>query len=112
MDPIFTVEMDHDIFRYLFNGKGKPSNCRGAVLLDKKDFERMQLNESWWYCLNRNGEGSKVDFPLRAKAVLRKPTAHFVLDKNNAFVKSPSFMLENVLFYLTKKPCSVDSLTS
>ena len=26
MDPIFTIDMDHDIFRYLFSEKGYPSN--------------------------------------------------------------------------------------
>ena len=73
MDPIFTINMDHDISRYLFSGKGSPSNVSGAVLLEKNDFERMPLlTESWWYCLNRIGEGREVDFPLRAKPILRK----------------------------------------
>ena len=30
-DPHFCIEFDHDIFRYIFNGKGYPSNITGAT---------------------------------------------------------------------------------
>jgi hypothetical protein len=111
LDPIFNIDMDHDVFRFLFNGKGHPANMAGAVLLDKHDFDRMPLlDESWWYCLKKNGEGSKVDFPIRAKPILRKSTSHYILDENNALVQAPSFVQEIVSFYVTTNPCSVDSL--
>lgn len=103
--------MDHDIFRFLFNDKGHPANMTGAILLDQHDFDRIPLlDESWWYSLNKNGEGNKVDFPIRAKPILRKSTLHYTLDKNSALVQGPSFVQEIVSFYVTTNPCSVDSL--
>ncbi|CAB4015602.1 Hypothetical predicted protein, partial [Paramuricea clavata] len=67
------------------------------------------LDESWWYCLKK-GEGSKVDFPIRAKPILRKSSSHYTLDENNACVQAPSFIQETVSFYVTTNPCGVDSL--
>ena len=68
------------------------------------------LTESWCYFLNRNGEGREVDFPLRAKPILRKSTSHYVLDQNHALIQAPSFIQEIISFYLTKHPFSFDSL--
>ncbi len=72
LDPKFSIEFDHDIFRYVFKNKGFPSNLPGATMMHKDDFERMMLPSSWYYSLNKQGEGHSVESPVRAKPVLKK----------------------------------------
>ena len=80
------------------------------LMLDKEDFSRFLLPNSWYYCFDKSGEGRKVEFPIRAKPHLRKSTKHFILDNTGAMVQAPTYVLEVVTFYITQTPCSKDSL--
>lgn len=104
------IDMDHDVFRYLFKGKGYPSNLAGSIMLQKEHFSRMPLPDSWNYCLDAVGEGDEVDFPIRAKALVRKSSLKYVLNKNRVLAKCPLYVIEVVNFYILRKPCSVDCL--
>lgn len=110
VDPMMTCNCDHDIFRYIFNNKGYPSELRGAIMLDKEDFSRFLLPTSWYYCLDKSGEGREVEFPVRAKLHLKKSTKHFILNNSGILVEAPTYLFEVVTFYITKTPCSKDSL--
>ena len=72
MDPSLTIECDHDLFRYLFANKGCPSNVPGAFMLHKDDFHNVALPKSWHYTLKKDGDGYCTDFPVRAKAIMKK----------------------------------------
>jgi hypothetical protein len=110
LDPMFTVECDHDIFRYLVRGKGYPSNVPGATMLDKDDLVRFALPSSWFYTLDKFGDGYCVEFPVRAKPVLRRSSKDFVVNNDGILIQSPTYIFEMATFYITKRPCSKDSI--
>lgn len=78
--PLLTCQCDHDALRLIFKHKGYSSNVRGAIMLEKEDFSRLNLPRSWHYCLDKSGEGREVDFPIRVKLQLKNSTKHFILN--------------------------------
>lgn len=110
LDPQFSIEFEHDIFRHIFKNKGSPSNLPGATMLVKNDFERMMLPSSWHYSLNKQGEGHSIEFPVRAKPVLKRSTKDYFINSNGVLVRAPTYLFETVNFYVTKNPCSKESL--
>lgn len=100
MDPNLTVECDHDVFRYLFGKKDCPSRVPGATMLNKDDFVDLTLPSSW-HC---------IEFPVRAKSVLRRTKKDYFLNDDGILVLSPSYVVEMATFYITKNPCSKDSM--
>lgn len=72
LDTKLSIEFDHNVYRHIFSDKGLPSRLLGATLLAKDDFERMMLPCSWYYALNKHGEGHSVEFSIRAKPVLKR----------------------------------------
>lgn len=107
---MFTVECDHDIFRYLVREKGYPSNVSGATMLDKDDFVQFMLPSSWYYTLNKDGDGYSVEFPVRAKPVLKRSRKDFFVNNDGSLIQSPTYIFEMATFYITKRPCSKDSI--
>ena len=47
VDPNLSLDCDHDVFHYLFKDRGYKSNVTGAVMLNKEDFDKMELPPSW-----------------------------------------------------------------
>ena len=57
-----TSNVRHDVFRYLFKGKGQPSQKRGCILLNKDDFKCCFLYkdcEDWDKYVDALGDGKK-----------------------------------------------------
>ena len=79
-------------------------------MLVKNDFERMILPSSWHYSLNKQGEGHSIEFPVRAKLVLKRSTKDYVINSNDVLVRAPTYLFETVNFSVTKNPCSKESL--
>ena len=79
------------------------------LLLNKKT-DRMELPPSWYYYLNKNGEGQAVEFPVRVNPVLRWSLKHYIIDNVGALVQAPTYILEVIKLYITKLPCSLESL--
>ena len=104
------MEFRHDVYRYIFRNKGLPSRIPGAILLQKEDFQRMMLPSTWSYTLDKRGEGQSVEFPVRAKPVLKRSIQEYIINDCGALVKAPVYIFETVNFYITKQPCSKDSL--
>jgi hypothetical protein len=104
LDPKFTIEFDHDIFRYIFRDKGLPSSLPGATLLAKNDFERMMLPCSWHYTLNKHGEGHSIEFPVRAKPVLKRSTMDYVINNSGVLVQAPKF--ERKTRWIRQRKCN------
>ena len=110
LDPLFTMEFGHDIFRYIFKDKGSPCNVPASVMLYKEDFERMRLPASWHYTLDKDGEGHSVEFPIRAKSILKRSRKEYIVNTSGVLVQGPVYLFEMVQFYMTKNPCSKESL--
>ena len=110
LDPMLTVECDHDMFRYLVRGKGYPSDVPGATMLDKDDFVRFMFPSSSYYALNKLGDGYCMEFPVSAKPVLKRSRKDFVVNNEGILIQSPTYIFEMASFYVTKRPCSKDSI--
>ena len=68
------VEFRSDIFRYLFNNKGrKPPTGRG-LFYDLDDFDRTYFTDNWYVVYDKLGDGCCVDFPIRLESKLRWST--------------------------------------
>ena len=105
-----SLDCDNDVFCYLFKGRGCTSNVTAAVTLNKEDFDRMQFPSSWYYYLNKNGEGQAVEFPIRVKSVLRRSLKHCIVNSVGTLVQAPTYIFEIVKLYITRIPCSLDSI--
>ncbi len=79
-------------------------------MLNKIDFERMLLPDTWHYTLKENGEGYAIEFPIRAKSVLKRLNKEFILNDSGSLVRAPTYFIEIVTFYMTKNPCTEESL--
>ena len=64
------IRIDHDILRYVLNGKGKRAADGVRMVYEKNDFARFELPYYWYYCLNQLGQGIAADFPVKLKTVL------------------------------------------
>ena len=99
------ISVDHDCWRYITHGKGLPSQHRGHYLFEKKDFGRLTMLPSDWWYLSEHGEGKKVDFPIKIKAVLGWSPKKFVKDGKKV-VPGPRFPLERLSVSFARLPCN------
>ena len=78
-----SISMDLDICRYFFSGSGD--------LLEKEDFKKMNLSKSWYYALDRHGQGTMLKFPVRVSYSCRQSRKSFYVDAKGQLVprKSP-----------------------
>ena len=67
---IATIDMDHDIVRHVFQGKGQESPDCKFMLYEKNDFERFKMPFYWHYYLDELGQGIVLKFPLGNKTKL------------------------------------------
>jgi hypothetical protein len=79
-------------------------------LLDKEDFARMLILPSWYYSLDKYGEGQALEFPIWAKSALKRSPKHYLLNDAGVLVQAPVYIFQVVKLYITKTPCSIDSL--
>ena len=107
--PIY-INMGLDVWRYVTCGKGVASERRGNHLFEKDDLIRFRyLPEDWWYCINSNGEGVAVDFPLKARPVLSWSQQKFTV-KDGKLVKAARFPIEKVCLTLIRKACNTENI--
>ena len=78
------IPFRHDVFHYLFKGKGKNKYKTFIektinLLLEKQDFSRCTFPYDWDKLLDSLGDEGKVDFPIEARLfILRSPKKHTV----------------------------------
>lgn len=107
--PIY-LPMRLDVWRFVVHQRGKESNHRGHLMLEKNDVSRLKfLPNNWWYFLNENGEGKAVDFPIKVKPVLSWSPLTFELCKGK-LCQAPRMPLEKLKLYILKRPCNVNNL--
>ena len=93
------VNVRHDVFKYIFKGKGSPSKKAGCVLLSKDDFSRCNFFNKecndWDEYIDSLGDGTRISFPVRAKPFLTwGPKTHKLV--NGKIVSKPRYHLEKV----------------
>ena len=62
------IEFRTDVYRFLFNGKGRnPPNGRG-LFYDLNDFDKTFFYADWYVAYDKLGDGYAVDFPIRLES--------------------------------------------
>lgn len=90
-----------DVFRYLFNGKGRaPPNGRG-LFYDLDDFNTTYFSDGWYVVYDKLGDGCTVDFPIRLESKLKWSSQVFY---SNGNVK-PKVFTEMISVTLVKQRC-------
>ena len=101
-----SIEIEHDCWRFISQGKGTPSAHRGYFLYGRHDFGRLpMLPADWWYYLNQHGEGKKIDFPMKIKPVIAWSPKKHVLNGEN-LIEPKRFPIEKRSISFSRLPCN------
>ena len=65
------IEFRTDVFRFLFNGKGRNPPTGRGLFYDMEDFDRTYFENCWYVAHDRLGDGCSVDFPIRLESKIR-----------------------------------------
>lgn len=105
---ITVIDMKHDVFRYLFRGKGRTSSKAGCTLLEREDFHRCKFfnTNDWDTYIDNLGDGAKVMFPIRVKPYLSWGPKTYSLAEGKIIPK-PRYHLEKVSITFTKTACTL-----
>lgn len=101
-----SFHFNHDCFRFLLGGKGRPTQDGKGVLLDKADFASLNLPLGWDQCLDKNGDGVAIQYPVRIDPHLSW-SAQRLASYNGELVDKPRMPLEKLTIDFVRKPFSV-----
>ena len=105
-----TFSFHHDCHRFLFKSKGRDSSDGKSRLLEKTDFDQCEFHSVWDQCLDKNGDGVRIKFPIKMHVYLGwSPTVRGVQD--GVLVMSPKKSLEKVTIDFVRQPFSVVNLS-
>ena len=100
------IPFRHDVFRYFFGGKGEISNERGAVLLEKSDFQICNFPRDWDKIADSIGDGLKIDFPVKLRPFLSWSPKTYIL-KDGQVVVRPRYRPEKLSISICKNAFSL-----
>jgi hypothetical protein len=110
-NPRISVQLSHDIWRFLFYNKGRPAQHHsGWTCLEKEDFSRLQLPPYWWYAFDQHGQGHAVSFPMRVKPVLTYSSKRYIRDRQGNTVMAPRKPVETIAFFIARCQRSVANI--
>ena len=89
------LEFRHDVYDYLFAGKGKPSEQKNWTLFQKQDFANAGLPENWNCRYNLHGDGFKMIYPVKIRKFLARSGKCFMKD-GEKIVEAPCAYTEKI----------------
>ena len=95
----FSIDFPGDVYRYVFSTDKE-------VILDRDDFARLPLSHHWYNDLKKNGDDTRLCFPMRVKWRLLKRSIHIVEDDKLVHKHTYS---ERLSFVCASESCSSDS---
>lgn len=97
------MEIRHDVFNYIFRGRGRPSTKSGCILSEKNDSNRCSFFKEcndWNIYTDNLGDGTQVVFPIRATALVSlAPQTHKLVE--GKLVPKPRYHLEKIRSWKT-----------
>lgn len=105
-----SVEIPLDVWRYVVNGKGTPSDHPGHTMFERQEFSRLAtLPTHWWYYLDKHGEVMAIDFPLKVKAVVSWSGKKFI-KMGDALCEAPRIPIEKLQIGMARRACNTDNI--
>lgn len=101
-----TLFFHHDCYRFLFQGKGRANKDGKSTMLEKQDFDQCNFDNLWDQCLDKNGDGVRIKFPIKLQLNLSwSPKITAV--KNGTLVNPPRMPLEKLTIEFIRQPFSI-----
>ena len=102
-----SLEFRHDVYKYLFNGKGRDAKEKNWGLLDENDFSKCKLPPNWNCIFDKRGDGVKLRFPLKMRKFLQlSPMTYQRVAED--IVEAPRAYIEKITINFVKVPSSCD----
>ena len=95
-DTATSIEMKHDVFRYLFRDKGRASRRKGWFEYDFDDFSRCHLPQLWGKFVDQLGDGKRIFFPVLARPFLHWGPKTFIKNNTGQMELLPRYYQEKV----------------
>ena len=95
------VEFRNDVFRFLFNGKGRHTPTGRGLFCNIEDFDGTYFENDWYVAYDRLGDGCSVDFPIKLESKIRWSP---IVYNSDGSTKSRIFN-EIISVILVKKRC-------
>ncbi|CAB3981177.1 Hypothetical predicted protein [Paramuricea clavata] len=73
-----SIDFRHDVYKFLFVGKGKQAEQRGYILFEENDFSKCRLPKYWNCLFDQHGDGIKINFPVKMRHFLARSRKSFV----------------------------------
>ena len=64
------VEFRHDVFKYLFFGKGKACSDKNWKMYEEIEFSKCGFPANWNIIVDQHGDGIKLSFPVKMRTFL------------------------------------------
>ncbi|KAJ7373254.1 hypothetical protein OS493_012843 [Desmophyllum pertusum] len=98
-----TVEFRHDVFKYLFQRKGRKSKDKYWTMYEEPDFSKCNFPIQWNSWFDKHGDGCRMRFPVKMRTMLaQSPKTHVKLGET--IVESPRAYIEKVSIRFIKVP--------
>jgi len=102
-----TLEFRHDVYKYLFYGKGRGSREKNWCLFDENDFSKCKLPPNWNSIYDKHGDGVKLRFPLKMRKFLQLSPMTYQRVAGD-IVEAPRAYIEKITIKFVKVPSSCD----
>ena len=100
-----TVEFRHDVYNFLFTGKGKPAEQMHWTLFEEHDFSKCKLPPNWNCLFDMHGDGVWMKFPVKMRKFLQRSPPNFQR-KADSIVEAPRSYTEKIYICFIKLPSS------
>ena len=104
--PPSSVSFHHDCYRHCFYGKGRLSQDGKSLFLDKQDFGEFNFFTGWDHCLDTNGDGIIIKYPIKIRSLLSWSPKVSVI-QNGILTPAPRMPQEKLLVDFIRQPFSV-----
>ncbi|CAB4031911.1 Hypothetical predicted protein [Paramuricea clavata] len=96
-----SIDFRHDVYKFLFVGKGKQAEQRGYILFEENDFSKCRLPKYWNCLFDQHGDGIKINFPVKMRHFLARSRKSFVR-KGGRMVEVPCALTEKISLTFVK----------
>ena len=102
------LEFRHDVFKFLFCGRGGAAPEKNWTLLEETDFNKCKLPNNWSHIFDIHGDGVMIRFPLKVRKYLTlSPKSHQKV--GDKIVEVPRAYMEKISIKFVKVPSSCNN---
>ena len=104
-----TIEFRHDVYNYLFHGKGTPAEQKSWTTFEEGDLNLCKLPPNWNCLFDQNGDGVKMMFPIKMRKYLGRSPKNFQRKAGTqSIVEAPRSYVEKISICFAKVACGLE----